>query len=124
MPQSNANANCNVDTYGHRDSLAYTNGNIYSYSNSDCDSYIHTYSYGNIYAYPNADANCDLRPIHDQSDRRQHRAWHGGHWQSLRRLHDSNHAAIPLHAIRSDVYDCECGLQRHTAICECFLHLY
>jgi hypothetical protein len=80
MPHSNANTNCNVDSYGHPDSLTYTNGNTYSYSNSHCDSFIHTYinaySYGNIYADPDTDADSDLRSIYHKSDRGQHCARH------------------------------------------------
>ena len=64
MPFSNANANCNVDSYGHLDSLAYTNGNTYSnshgYTYSGCFGYTYSHRYSNVHGDGDCDANADM----------------------------------------------------------------
>ena len=90
MRHAHANRDGHGDSYIH----AYTDGNRYIHAYTDGNRYIHAYSYrdsdsyryGNrhVYAYANTDTNRDVRPIHDQSDRRHYRARHGGHRQSQR----------------------------------------
>jgi len=71
------------DSYGNRYIHAYTYGiadrdcHIHAYSYRDCHS--NGYSYRHSYGYAHTDTNSDLRPIHDQPDRWQHRARHHGH---------------------------------------------
>ncbi len=109
-----ANANCNVDCYGDLDSLAYTNGNTYSYSNT-------RYSYATAPTAttptptPTPTATCGQYTISQiggsivpgTTDT-------GNHCDDCT---TPDYAAVPLHAVRSDLHDSECGLQRHTAIC-------
>jgi hypothetical protein len=76
-----------ANSCGNRYIHAYTDGiadrdchlHAYSYShgyfNADADGYSHSYT--------NAHAHRDVRRIHDQPDRREHRAGHDRHRQSL-----------------------------------------
>ena len=87
-----ANCNADGDAYSHSYSLtngladnnAYGDSDTYADSNSHSHSYSYGYTYCSRYSYSNAYSitNSDVRPVHDQSDRRQYRAWHNGQRQS------------------------------------------
>jgi hypothetical protein len=59
-----ANANCNVDSYGHLDSFAYadSNGDIHPYTY--CYSHRHSDANSDGHVYADADPNTDLRYLY------------------------------------------------------------
>jgi len=60
MSLANTNANCNVDSYGHLDSLAYTDIHPYTY----CYSHRHSDANSDGHVYADADPNTDLRYLY------------------------------------------------------------
>ena len=66
--------------YSHVDCQPVTDAHSYVYAYPDSPSYGYAYSY-NWHTVTHTDVSAG-QPIHDSSDRRQHRAGHHGHRQS------------------------------------------
>ena len=64
MSLADANANCNVDSYGHLDSLAYTDSNRDIYPYTYCYSHSHSDANSDGHVYADADPNTDLRYLY------------------------------------------------------------
>jgi len=88
MPNTNPyrHGNCEPHAYSYGNSHSNCNSYIHAYAHcyGDAFSYgdLHSHGYGYVYAYTYSDSDSDVRRIHGQSDRGQHRARHDRQRQS------------------------------------------
>ena len=83
----------NANTNSHVGWQSISDGNSYVYAYPDGSGYSYTYGYS-WHTVTHTDVSAG-QPIHDSSDRRQHRARHHGHRQSRGRHGNHHRVAIP-----------------------------